>query len=124
VLQAGDSHTLGPQVATAQLRRLGASVRILFGPDSDAVVHALAAERYDLVLFSASRADSLASIAKMVKSIRSRVLVPPQMVLGGIVLNLAADVRDMTGVDLVTNDVKVALKLREKTRSGTRFLAR
>ncbi|SHH62133.1 hypothetical protein [Marivita hallyeonensis] len=124
LLQGDDSHTLGPHVATAQLRRMGPSVRIMFGASADTVIRTLSEESYDMILFSGSRPDSLASISKMVKRIRTGVLSPPPMVLGGIVLNLADGVKEKTDVDLVTNDVKVALKLCEKKKSRTRSLAR
>jgi hypothetical protein len=77
-----------------------------------------------MVLFSGSRPDALASIAKLVKRIRIGVLAPPPLVLGGIVLNLADGVKEKTDVDLVTNDVKVALKLCEKNKSRNRSLTR
>lgn len=124
LLQGDDSHTLGPHVATAQLRRMGTSVRIMFGASVDSVIRALSEESYDMVLFSGSRAQSLASIAKMVKRIRTGILAPPPMVLGGLVLNLIDGVKEKTDVDLVTNDVKVALKLCEKKKSRSRALAR
>jgi hypothetical protein len=77
-----------------------------------------------MVMFSGSRTDSLASIAKLVKRVRAGILTPPPMVLGGIVLSLADGVKEKTDVDLVTNDVKVALKLCEKKKSRYRSLAR
>jgi len=124
LLQGDDSHTLGPHVATAQLRRMGSSVRILFGATSNTVLRTLSEENYDMVLFSGSRAESLASIAKMVRRIRAGFLAPPPMVLGGIILDLTDGVKAKTDVDLVTNDVKVALKLCEKKMSRSRSLAR
>lgn len=117
LLQGNDSHTLGPHVATAQMRRVGASVRILFGARDDTILRALSEEDYDMVLFSGSRTDALATIAKLVKRIRTGILAPPPLVLGGIVLGLTDSVKEKTGVDLVTNDVKVALKLCETNKS-------
>jgi MerR family transcriptional regulator, light-induced transcriptional regulator len=124
LLQGNDSHTLGPHVATAQMRRMGASVRILFGAQADTVLRTLSDENYDMVLFSGSRTDSLASIAKLVKRVRAGIIAPPPMVLGGIVLSLADGVKEKTDVDLVTNDVKVALKLCDRKKSRNRSLAR
>lgn len=124
ILQANDSHTLGPHVATAQLRRLGASVRLLFGPDPETVVQLLNEEHYDLVMFSCSRTDSLATIAKMVKRIRTALSTTPPIVLGGLVLNLTDRVKDKTGVDMVTDSVKVAFKLSDKKRLKQRSVAR
>ena len=120
LLPRGDSHTLGPHVATAQMRRAGASVRLLFGANDDTVLRALSEESYDLVLFSGSRTDALESIAKLVKRIRTGVLAPPPLVLGGIVLSFADGVKEKTDVDLVTNDVKVALKLCKKNKFRSR----
>ena len=124
ILQANDTHTLGPHVATAQLRRLGASVRLLFGPDSQTVTQLLNEEHYDLVMFSCSRTDSLATIAKMVKRIKTELSAIPPIVLGGLVLNLTDRVKDKTGVDMVTDDVKVAFKLSDKKRRKQRSVAR
>lgn len=124
VLQAGDTHTLGPHVATAQLRRMGASVRILFGPDITTVLTSMADEPYDLIMFSCSRAEAFDSISEMVKRIRAGVKSPPPMALGGLVLVLADRVKEKTGVDLVTDDVRVAFKLCDKKRLKTKSVAR
>lgn len=111
ILSANDNHTLGPHVATAQLRRLGASVRILFGPDTASVLRILSEERYDLVLFSCSRTDSLERVGQMVDKIREKMDQPPPIVLGGLVVEFGERVKESTGVDLVTTDVKVASRL-------------
>ncbi len=124
VLQGNDSHTLGPHVATAQLRRMGASVRLLFGPTEATVLHTIEEEHYDLVMFCCSRTDTLATIARMVKRIRAGLPVPPALALGGIVLNLTDRVKEKTGVDLVTGDVRVAFKLCDKKRLKPRSVAR
>ncbi|MDU8910952.1 hypothetical protein RXV88_06675 [Aestuariicoccus sp. MJ-SS9] len=124
VLQAGDTHTLGPHVATAQLRRLGASVRILFGPDIRSLLASMADEPYDLVMFSCSRTDALETIAKMVQGIKTGLDAPPPLALGGLVLDLADRVKEKTGVDLVTDDVKVAFKLCDKKRHKKKSVVR
>lgn len=124
VLQAKDTHTLGPHVATAQLRRLGASVRLLFGPDAATVTGVLMDEHYDLVMFSCSRTDSLETIAKMVKRIRTELNGAPPIALGGLVLDLTDRVKEKTGVDLVTSDVRVAFKLCDRKKQKNRSVAR
>ncbi|MFZ5963568.1 cobalamin B12-binding domain-containing protein [Thalassococcus sp. BH17M4-6] len=123
ILQADDSHTLGPHVAAAQLRRLGASVRILFGPDSATLMQVLSEDIYDLVMFSTSRADALAPIAKLVKRIRATSNIVPPLVLGGLVCQLTDGVKEKTGVDLVTTDARAAFKLCESKRHKTRSVA-
>lgn len=123
ILQSTDCHTLGPHVASAQLRRMGASVRVLFGPDSETVLRILAEEPVDLVMFSSSRTEALAAIAAMVADIRANFCSPPPIALGGIILGLTDRAKDQTGVDLVTGDVRVAFKLCEKTGQKTRSMA-
>jgi hypothetical protein len=124
VMQPQDSHTLGPHVATAQLRRQGASVRLLFGPDKDDLLQVLRDERFDLVMFTCSRIESLANVAQMVKRVRSGAGEPPPIALGGLVLELADRLKERTGVDLVTSDVKVAFKLCGNNRMKTKSVAR
>lgn len=124
ILQGSDSHTLGPHVATAQLRRMGASVRILFGPDYDTLSKVLSQDTYDLILFSCSRPDALESIAKLVKRIKMFEIDTPPIALGGIVPELTDRIKEKTGVDLVTSDVRVAFKLCEKKRHKSKSAAR
>lgn len=124
VLQANDAHTLGPHVATAQLRGMGASVRLLFGPSTKTVMQVLEYEHYDLLMFSCCRTDALAPIANMVQRIRGGLNAVPPIALGGLVLNLTDQIKEKTGVDLVTSDVKVAFKLCEKQRLRPRSMAR
>lgn len=124
VLQGNDSHTLGPHVATAQLRRMGSSVRLLFGPDDATLSKVLSQDTYDLILFSCSRTDALETIAKSIKRIRISDTDTPPIALGGIVLELTDRIKEKTGVDLVTNDVRVAVKLCERKRHKIKSVAR
>jgi methylmalonyl-CoA mutase cobalamin-binding subunit len=111
VLQDSDTHTLGPHVAAAQLRRMGASVRLLFGPEDATVLRAMDADSYDLLMFSCARATALASIRETVRLVRGATGPDPFFVLGGIVLELTDRIGEKTGVDLVTRDVRAALRL-------------
>lgn len=120
VLQKGDTHTLGTHVAAAQLRRLGVSVRMLFGADENTLLRTLTEERHDLVLFSCSRAENLETIAGQAKRIKRGVPTPPPLVLGGIVLGLTDRVKERSGVDLVTNDVGAAVKFYEQDKRAER----
>lgn len=122
VMRTDDHHTLGPLVAAAQLRRLGARVRLLFDPSITALVKAVSIEACDIVLFSSSRTEALASIANLVKGVRNSVLVPPTLVLGGLVLDMSDGLKEATDVDLVTNEVKAALRLCKKKKSRNRSL--
>jgi methylmalonyl-CoA mutase cobalamin-binding subunit len=124
ILRAQDNHTLGPHVATAQLRRMGASVRLMFGPDTQTVLRVLEEEHYDLIMFTCSRTDALAPIGRMVKRIRSGSKATPPIVLGGLVLDQTDRIKEKTGVDLVTNDVRVAFKLCDNKKAKPRSVAR
>ncbi|GGA99456.1 hypothetical protein GCM10011324_07110 [Allosediminivita pacifica] len=120
VLQKGDSHTLGTHVAAAQLRRLGVSVRMLFGADEDMLLRTLSEERHDLVLFSCSRVENLETISGQAKRIKLGFPNSPPLVLGGIVLGLTDRVKERSGVDLVTNEVGAALKMYEQDKRAKR----
>ncbi len=124
VLQADDTHRLGSHVAITQLRRLGATVRVLFGTDADTLAEMVTEESYDLLMFSCSNKDTLATISEIIKSVRSLVEEAPPMALGGLVLDLADRVKETTGADLVTSDVRVAFKLCDRKRQKLRTLAK
>ena len=68
--------------------------------------------------------NSNATIAQMIKRIRAEVAMAPPVALGGLVLDLTDRVKEKTGADLVTGDVKVACKLCEKRRQRHRSVAR
>ena len=123
VLQGDDAHTLGPHVAASQMRRLGVGVRILFNQDAKIVLRMLQEDCFDLILFSTSRTEALAPIAQMVKRMRAESSRVPPVVLGGLVQDLAEKVQERTGVDLVTTDVRAALRLCEREKQKTRSLA-
>lgn len=124
ILPDNDSHTLGPHVATAQMRRIGASVRLLFAPDPKTLLRILDEDRYDLVMFSCSRTESLATVGQMVKRIRTDMDGTPPIALGGLVLDLTDRIKEKTGVDLVSSDIRVALKLCDNKRLKSRSMAR
>jgi methanogenic corrinoid protein MtbC1 len=124
ILTAGDTHTLGPHVATAQLRRAGAAVRVLFAPSADSVLRLLEEDHYELVMFSCSRTESLATVAQVVRRMRTGLTGTPPIALGGLVLNHADKLKELTGVDIVTNDIKVAFRLCDKKRPKTRAATR
>ncbi len=121
VLQQGETHTLGPHVAMAQMRRHGVSVRLLTGGDESRVVQALDQADFDLVMFSSSRTSDLTSISQTAKRIRETTPHPaPAIVLGGLVLGLADDFEEVEGIDLATNDIATALKLGDPDERRTR----
>lgn len=110
VIPAGDTHTLGPHVVTAQFRRRNASVRLIFGPSASSLTRVLKDDPYDGVMFSCSRRSNLESIAEMITRIRSSLIPPPPIIIGGLVLELEEAQTRQAGADIVTNDAQVALE--------------
>ena len=110
VIPEGDTHTLGPHVVGAQLRRRAASVQMLFAPSTDMLGDALRADPYDGVLFSCSRPQTLSGIGKMISSLKHSIPVAPPTILGGLVLDLVPNPNELAGADLATNDAVEALR--------------
>jgi methanogenic corrinoid protein MtbC1 len=116
VSMKGDTHTLGAQIAVTQMRRAGADVHLLFGPDHTELLTAMARGNHDMVMFSCSRPDGLATIAHLVIRMRAGHIGTPPIALGGLVLHLTDRVKERTGVDVVTNDIRVAMRLCESSK--------
>ena len=110
---ADDFHTLGAMILTAQLRRLGVSVRLMLDVSADDVPDLSDDEdRYDAIMISASHVETLDKIRKFVEKIRrSRAGRSVPIVVGGPILAARADVRSATGADFATSDVVEALRL-------------
>ncbi len=124
VLPKGDTHTIGAQIAVTQLRRAGADVRLLFGPDHVKLLEAVKHGNHEMVMFSCSRPDGLATIAHLVIRMRTGHAGTPPIALGGLVLHLADRVKERTGVDVVTNDVRVALRLCDSSKPRAEIVTR
>ncbi len=109
---ANRHHSLGAMVLTGQLRRLGASVRLVLGR-SDADIGQIAAESgFDVVMISVAMAEELGGVKRMVTDLRDLTNGKVPIVVGGGVMQIGeAAVRAATGADHATNDALVALKL-------------
>ena len=110
VIPEGDTHTLGPHVVTAQLRRMNVSVRVIFGPSCAALPRILRSDPYDGVFFSCSRQSKLETIAEMISRVKSSVTGAPPTILGGLVLELAEKESEKVGADFMTNNARAALQ--------------
>lgn len=104
-------HTLGALIVTAQLRRMGFSVRLSLGHSDVEVTAMLCDMPFDAVLLSASRSERLDLIGRMVDNIRAAVVPAPPIVLGGTILDQEIDVKSLTGVDHTSKDPKEALDM-------------
>lgn len=112
IVIADEFHTLGALVLTAQLRRLGVSVRLLLDTDPDDVMRVVGGdERYDAVLISASHVESLVHLARFIERIRMQTRRSLPVVVGGPVMGTGKDVKAATGADFATSDVVEALRL-------------
>ncbi|MXQ09779.1 hypothetical protein GQ651_18180 [Alphaproteobacteria bacterium GH1-50] len=109
---AGESHTLGAMIITAQLRRLGVSVRLVLSLDLEEAALNLAGEdRFDAIMISASHVESLVQVGKFVEKLRQKTNRSIPIVVGGPVMGTGKDVKAVTGADFATSDVVEALRL-------------
>ena len=115
----GETHTLGLHVAAAQLRRQGLSVRLLFGPDETLFIKALRQDPYDLIMFACPAPERLAFVTQLVSVLRNTRASTGLTVLGGAALDRQDNLTQLTGVDLVTNDIRAALLRQEAFDAGT-----
>ncbi len=112
VVIADEYHTLGALVLTAQLRRLGVSVRLLLGSSTQSVLDLMAGEaQFDAILISASHAETLVQLGHFVEKLRKQTNRSVPIVVGGPVMETGTDVKAATGADFATSDVVEALRL-------------
>lgn len=111
LVAAEDDHTLGALLVTGQLRRKGLSVKLVLGCHPGDVAPLLDRMRFDAIMISASKRDSLATLRQLVDSVRAAGPASLPVVLGGSVVEMDVDVRALTGADFVTNDSDEALRL-------------
>jgi methanogenic corrinoid protein MtbC1 len=111
IVPAGEQHTLGAVVATAQLRRMGMSVCLRLGPDRAEVSELLRTRAFDIAMLSIGHDKRLDSVARLVETLR--VFGPRGLPLaaGGAVVADGADVVARTGVDFMAQDLAQALAL-------------
>lgn len=114
-----EQHTLGSFVAAAQLRRMGACVETLCGESEAAILTRILSNEYDAVLFSCSRAQDLETISRVVIDSKTRMPGATVFALGGIVLDRTSNLKQLTGVDLVTCDVEMVVTACEQRFGNT-----
>ncbi|WP_299680894.1 hypothetical protein [uncultured Roseobacter sp.] len=117
LLPQGEQHFLGTSVVAAQLRRMGCEVSVSFDESMGCLQARLLEESPNLVMISCARVETLETAAETVHTIRTSSIVQPVIALGGGVLDDAEDLKDQTGVDIVTSIAKDAVAFCSK--SGT-----
>ncbi len=110
IVQADEAHTLGAMVLASQLRRMGASVRLVTGRSESDVLRAVAEGEFDAILISASQSERLASLRKFVDKVRKACTRATPIVVGGSVVTRDADVKTQAGADFATTDPREALR--------------
>jgi hypothetical protein len=106
-----EQHTLGPMVATGQMRRYGVSVCLRIAPSLNELRSLVAARRFDGVMISVSTRDKLDPVGKTVQFLRTVVSHPLPIIVGGAVMATADDIMESTGADFSSNDVGAALEV-------------
>ena len=111
LLEKDENHTLGAQVLAGQLRRKGFSVKVMLSADRDEIEQTTARSRYDVVMISTSRPETIEPVRKLVNLVRAVMPKPTPIVLGGAIEGRGLDIRSLSGADYVTNNVDEALRL-------------
>ncbi|MEX0310713.1 MAG: cobalamin B12-binding domain-containing protein [Tateyamaria sp.] len=106
VVPETEQHFLGASVVAAQLRRLGCDVSLSINETAPQIINRVVYDRPEMVLFSCARAAALETVRRTVTRIKSAVDPVPVLAAGGGVCGQADEIRDQTGVDLVTNTAK------------------
>lgn len=106
-----EQHTLGPMVATGQLRRYGVSVCLRIAPSFDELRSLMAARHFDGVMISVATKEKLESVTKTVQFLKAITSSPPPIVVGGAVMSKVEDAASCTGADFSSNDIGAALEV-------------
>ena len=106
-----EQHTLGPMVATGQLRRYGVSVCLRIAPSFNELRSLMAARHFDGVMISVATKEKLESVTKTVQFLKTTMGSPTPIVVGGAVMSKVEDPASCTGADFSSNDIGAALEV-------------
>ncbi len=105
-----EQHTLGPMVAMGQLRRLGVSVCLRIAPSFNELRSLVASRQFDGILISVATKEKLEHVGKTVQFLKSVLVKPCPIVVGGAVMSNVKDPAACTGADFSSNDIGAALE--------------
>ncbi len=108
---ADEHHTLGPMLLTSQLRRLGASVRLMLGRPLTEVRSLLNDQNFDAILVSVAHVERLAPTGELIRVLRNTMSQPTPIIVGGPAIDLDEDAMSLTHADHLSNDIEEALRL-------------
>ena len=106
-----EQHTLGPLVATGQLRRYGVSVCLRIAPSFSELRSLMAARQFDGVMISIATKEKVDPVAKTVQFLKTVMSGPTPIIVGGAVLSKVEDLAACTGADFSSNDIGAALEV-------------
>lgn len=110
VVLSDEYHTLGATIAANQLRRCGVSVRLKISVTEQDITNELTSSNFDLLMISASCGQRLELIRKIIDSAKRASHGRTPVALGGSVVNVDANLKALTGADVVTTDTAEALR--------------
>ncbi len=111
VVPQNEQHFLGASVVAGQLRRLGCEVAMSFDEDYGTFNARLLVEVPDVILITCARWETLESVTQTVQLVRKALPDGPVIALGGAIEAPAKEVKEKTGVDIVTNVAAEAVAL-------------
>lgn len=109
VVPQGEQHFLGANVVGAQLRRIGCEVSISFDERQEDLGRRMKFDPPDLVLITCSRVENLENVRRTVQVLRPELKEGPMIALGGAVTGSEKNLKDQTGVDIVTSSASEAV---------------
>lgn len=118
-----EDHLIGPVVLSDQLRRAGYSVFLMPRATPQQIWKKLQINDFTTMFISCSGTETLQYVVDAIKYIRDRADAAPRIVLGGPVIDHVDDLQQMTGADLVTNDIARALSWAETDNLNAEVVA-
>jgi methylmalonyl-CoA mutase cobalamin-binding subunit len=110
IIPNSEQHTLGPLVAMSQMRRFGISVCLRIAPSHEELRSLVAERAFDGVMVSVAGEEKLDTVRKLVSFIKSIGIAHLPVIIGGAIMTKVNDPASITGADLSTNDIGVALE--------------
>lgn len=118
ILPSGEQHTLGAMVMAGRLRRSGISICMSIAPNPADLANLVSIRRFDGVLISIACQDRLEVCQKLVTTLKRASGNKLPIALGGAMLVSGGGSIEISGVDVVTNDIDHALRSLGVVRPG------
>lgn len=111
-----EQHSLGAFMAANQFRRLGNWVQMGIGLGTEEILETVGRHDFTMIGLSAASTKSVAPMCCLIDKLRTAFQNCAPIVIGGNVVNCENDLKQVTGADLVTTDVKQAVRFCEMMR--------